>query len=157
MITVSRLLLLLLFSLCFKWMKNTSCWGTNLLSLSSNDEAIRMAHTLNCFPKWQNGFTLDLGPLLTLWFSDQRWTICSLLRGVLCSESESESHSVMSDSLGPHGLLQARILEWVALLFSRGSSQPRDRTQVSCIAGRFFTSWATREAQEHWKPEYWNG
>ena len=38
-----------------------------------------------------------------------------------------------------HGILQARILEWVAILFSRGSSQPRDRTQVSLIAGRFFT------------------
>ena len=45
-----------------------------------------------------------------------------------------------------HGILQARILEWVAFLFFRRSSQPRDRTQVSCIAGRFFTSWATREA-----------
>ena len=39
-----------------------------------------------------------------------------------------------------HGTLQARILEWIALPFSRGSSQPRDRTQVSPIAGRFFTS-----------------
>ena len=39
-----------------------------------------------------------------------------------------------------HGILQARILEWVAFPFSRGSSQPRDRTQVSHIAGRFFTS-----------------
>jgi len=45
-----------------------------------------------------------------------------------------------------HGILQARILEWVAFPFSRGSSQPRDRTQVSRIAGRVFTSWATREA-----------
>ena len=44
-----------------------------------------------------------------------------------------------------HGILQARILEWVAFPFSRGSSQPRDRTQVSCTTGRFFTSWATRE------------
>ena len=44
-----------------------------------------------------------------------------------------------------HGILQARILEWVvAFPFSRGSSQPRDRTQVSLIAGGFFTSWATR-------------
>ena len=49
-----------------------------------------------------------------------------------------------------HGILQARILEWVVFPFSSGSSQPRDQTQVSCIAGRFFTSWATREAQEHW-------
>ena len=46
-----------------------------------------------------------------------------------------------------HGILQVRILEWVAFPFSRGSSQPRDQTQVSHIAGRFFISWATREAQ----------
>ena len=39
-----------------------------------------------------------------------------------------------------HGILQARILEWVAFPFSRGSSQPRDRMQVSHIAGRFFTN-----------------
>ena len=48
-----------------------------------------------------------------------------------------------------HGFLQARILEWGAMPFSRGSSRPRDRTlvsHVSCIAGRFFTHWATWEA-----------
>ena len=66
------------------------------------------------------------------------------------------SHWVVSDSLWPmdcslpdfsvHGILQARILEWVAVSFSRGSSQPGDRTQVSRIAGGFFTTWATREA-----------
>ena len=106
--------------------------------------------------------------------------------------SESESHSVVSDSLGPHelhspwntpgwntgvgglsllqgifptqgsnpGLLHCkwilyqlshkgspRILEWVAYPFSSGSSWPRNRTRVSCIAGGFFTNWAIREAQ----------
>ena len=45
-----------------------------------------------------------------------------------------------------YGILQARILQWVAYPFSRGSSQPRDQTWVSCIAGRFFTIWATWEA-----------
>ena len=72
--------------------------------------------------------------------------------------SEIVSHSVMSDSLRPHGLatpnppdlsvhgiLQARILEWVAIPFSRASSLPRDWTCVSCITGRFFTSWDTRK------------
>ena len=44
-----------------------------------------------------------------------------------------------------HGNLQARILEWVAFPFSRGSSQPRDRTQVSYIVGGFSTDWTTRE------------
>ena len=66
------------------------------------------------------------------------------------AQSESESPSVVSDSMQlhghtVHGILQARILEWVAFPFCRRSSQPRDQTQVSRIAGRFFTSWATRE------------
>ena len=43
-----------------------------------------------------------------------------------------------------HGILQARTLEWVAIPFSRRSSPPKDQTHVSCIAGRFFTVWATR-------------
>ena len=46
-----------------------------------------------------------------------------------------------------HGILQARILDWVAVPISRGSSQPRDRTQVSHIAGEFFTNWAVKEAR----------
>ena len=45
-----------------------------------------------------------------------------------------------------HGILQARILEWAAFPFSRGSPQPRNRTPVSYIAGRFFTNWAVRES-----------
>ena len=49
-----------------------------------------------------------------------------------------------------HEILQARILEWAAFPFSRGSSQSRDWTQVSHITGRFSTSWATMEAQEYW-------
>ena len=53
-----------------------------------------------------------------------------------------------------HGILQARILEQAAFPFSRGSSQPRGQTQLSRIAGRFFTSLATREAQEYWKKIY---
>ena len=49
-----------------------------------------------------------------------------------------------------HGILQARILEWVAIAFSRVSSQHRNRTQVFYITGAVFISWATREAQEYW-------
>ena len=45
-----------------------------------------------------------------------------------------------------HGILQSRVLEWVAILFSRGSSWPRDWTLVFCTAGRFFTVWATRQS-----------
>ena len=47
-----------------------------------------------------------------------------------------------------HGILWARILEWAPFLFSRGSSQPRNQTGVSCIAGGFFTNWAIREANQ---------
>ena len=51
-------------------------------------------------------------------------------------------YSLPSSSV--HGILQARILEWVAILISRGSSWPRDWTRVPFIAGRFFTIWATK-------------
>ena len=59
----------------------------------------------------------------------------------------SQSCRTLCDSMDytVHGILQARTLEWVAFPFSRESSQPRDRIQVLCIAGSFFTSWATRE------------
>ena len=60
-----------------------------------------------------------------------------------CSPKSNESHSFVSDSLPPSGILQARILEWVSFLFSRESSQPSDRTQVSHIASGFFTSRAS--------------
>ena len=66
-----------------------------------------------------------------------------------------ESHWVVSTLCDPmdysppgssvHGILQARILEWVAIPFSRGSSRPRNRTEDSCTAGGFFTNWAIRE------------
>ena len=80
----------------------------------------------------------------------QWWELhCSMLCSVL-------SRSVRSNSLWPHGcsppgslslgILQAKILKWAAMPSSRGSSQPRDWIQVSHIASRFFTVWATREA-----------
>ena len=61
---------------------------------------------------------------------------------------KSLNHGTLCNSLYciVQGILQARILEWVAFPFSRGSSQPSDRTQVSHIVGGFFTSWVTREA-----------
>ena len=75
---------------------------------------------------------------------------------VALSKKQSESHCRVWLFVTPwtiqefYGILQARTLEWVAFPFSRGSSQPRDQTQVSHIAGRFFISRATREAQEYW-------
>ena len=83
---------------------------------------------------------------------------------VIIPESKSESQSVMSDFLWPHGLhspwnspVQNTGVGSLSLLW--GSYQPGDWTQVSCIAGRFLTSWATREAKKHFieKPKrlYW--
>ena len=53
------------------------------------------------------------------------------------------------------GILQAGILEWVAMPSSRGSSRPRGRTQVSLIAGRFFTIWASKVMVNHDLPDAW--
>ena len=76
------------------------------------------------------------------------------------------SCSFVPDSLRPYWLqpsklpyrweriFSARILEWVAMPSSRGSSQPRKGARVSCIAGGFFAIWATREAQEYWSGSY---
>ena len=53
-----------------------------------------------------------------------------------------------------HEILQTRMLEWVAIPFSRVSSSPRDQTWVSSITGRFFTTWATREDRAHWAHKF---
>ena len=82
-------------------------------------------------------FTLFNRLLHTVWL-----VLVSQLCLTLCDPMD---HSPPGSSV--HGILQARILEWVAISFSGTSSQPRDRTWVSCIASRFFTIWAIREAQ----------
>ena len=73
---------------------------------------------------------------------------------MLCSVAQSCPTLCNPMNCSPPGssvreVLQARILEWVTMPSSRGSSHPRDWTQVSHIAGRFFTIWTTREAQEY--------
>ena len=72
-------------------------------------------------------------------------TITTLSIGCVCAQSCLTLCDPMDYTV--HGILQARILEWIAVPFFRGSSQPKDRTQVSRIAGMFFiTISATREA-----------
>ena len=63
-----------------------------------------------------------------------------LLRKIKVKVSQSDLTLCEPMDYTDRGILQARIMEWVAIPFSRGSSQPRDRTQVSCIAGGFLTS-----------------
>ena len=69
-----------------------------------------------------------------------KWSEAAQLCPTLCDLMDC---SIPGSSV--HGTFQARVLEWVAISFSRGSSQPRDRTRVSRTAGRRFTIWATRE------------
>ena len=83
-------------------------------------------------------------PNAILTFSDKLWGLYLVGHKVKVAQSCLTLCNPM-DYIVP-GILQVKILEWVAILFSGESSQTRNRTQVSCIAGRLFTSWATREA-----------
>ena len=71
-------------------------------------------------------------------------TVCVLAAQSCLTLCDPMDYSLPRSSV--HEILQATILEWVTICFSRGSSRPRNGTRVSCIAGRFFTIWATREA-----------
>ena len=83
------------------------------------------------------------------------WKWMKLMNMNEIDESEvAQSYSTLCDpkdcsppGSSTHGIFQTRTLEWVAISFSRGSSQPRNRTQVSCIAGRRFTIWTTKEGK----------
>ena len=83
-------------------------------------------------PSWT--WTLDTQGIICLWKLLSRVRLCNPMDWSLPGSSV-------------HGIIQDRKLEWVNVPFSRGSSQPRNWTQVSHIAGRFFTVWDTREAQ----------
>ena len=122
-----------------------------------------LPHSLGFFLFLAPSLTLLAGSLSLTWilyagtpqssilnnlFSISTFSVC-----VCVCARVSQSCPTLCDPMDcspPHssiqGILQARILEWVAIPFSKGSSQPRDRTWVSCIAGRFFTVWAPREA-----------
>ena len=89
----------------------------------------------------------------TTWFPSISWVSNMLSRFSHVWLCDSVDRSLPGSSV--HRILQARILEWVAILFSRGSSRPRDLTQVSCIAGGFFTIWTTRGVCCG-KPQFWH-
>ena len=107
---------------------------------------------------WQSNTDLGLFPFSELHCMSlvNNLSFVAFLRKFKRMYKESESWSCLTLCLPMdytvHRTLRVKILEWVAFPFSRGSSQPRDWTQVSCIAGGFFTNWATKEAQV-----YWNG
>ena len=77
------------------------------------------------------------------------WKPCVCLVAQLC-QTLCNSMDCSPPGSPVHGDSQARILEWVSKPSSKGSPQPRDWTQVSHIAGRFFTIWVIKKAQEYW-------
>ena len=91
---------------------------------------------------WSDAFKFDV---IFIWkvlstFEVKKWSEVAQLCPTLWDPMDC---SLPSSSV--HGIFQARVLEWVAISFSRESSRPRGRTQVSRIVGRRFTMWATRE------------
>ena len=102
---------------------------------------------------------LNLNPLRFTRFTrgwGESW--CSEL-GPVFSEAEKwrwKSHLTLCNAMDcrDHGILQARILEWLNFPSSRGSSRPRNQTGISCFAGGFFTNWAMREAPVFSSPIY---
>ena len=90
----------------------------------------------------------DLRLLINLpriWLSHNTPMKVKVLKAQLCPTLCSLIDCSMPGS-SVHGISQVRLLEWIAIFFSRVSSQPRDWTQISCTAGRFFTIWVMREA-----------
>ena len=119
-------------------------WGTKSLQATwHSQEKKKLLYLPGCYHVW-------------LW----PWNCVSLLQTIKWKvrvshsvvSSSSQSMDCSPPSFSVHGILQARIVEWVANPFARGSSQPRNQTQVSYIERRFSTIWATREAaQESWR------
>ena len=123
-------------------------WSPGKSSSSTDDPSLPLvAYERSKLPIWEP---------LCIWVSYSSMvcnSLCDL--GYFSGSHFVEVKVAQSDSLWLHELnspwiLQDRILEWAAVPFSRGSSQPRDQTQVSYTAGGFFTSWAIREAEEYW-------
>ena len=113
---------------------------------------------MSCFTKhrmfigWRQSFpqvtggacTLSLLWVILFFFFFWLWFLVKLLSHVRLSATPMAC--TLSD-FSVHGIFQARVLEWVAISFSRRSSRPREWTQVSRVVGRCFTVWATREVQ----------
>ena len=125
--------------------KSYYCWFVSLIMLKSLDLLIMILVSSVKMQSSRYGFHL------IYFISHIRLLSVFIVYFLLRKSDFPKEHQ--SDSLQPHrqyiytvhGILQARILEWVAFPFSRGPSQPRDLMQVSCIAGGFFISRATRE------------
>ena len=108
-----------------------SSFPTGKILLISQDPVLRLPPTRSCLKYFLEPFK-NVHCILLYYLCEVKFMQLCL---ILCDPMDYTVHEI----------LQTKMLEWVAFPFCRGSSQPRDRTQVSCIVGRFFTSWATRE------------
>ena len=111
-------------------------WTLLLIDTTTDGYLLHNYYLVRCFLDSSFTFVYMQGFIL------KRKKVKSLSRVRLCDPID---YSLPGSSV--HGIFQARILEWVAISFSRGSSRPRDWTQVSRIIGRRFTVWAPREAR----------
>ena len=129
-------------------------WVTISFSRGSSRprDRTRVSHIVGrCFTVWatREAYTVCKIPFTQL-LCAQHWILYMTLR-VCCAKSLQSCPTLCNPvdcslpGFSIHGILQARILEWVTISFFRWSLWPRDRTQVSCIVGRHFTIWATRE------------
>ena len=122
--------------------KGKSCWNFRILTLTFSGD------TLPCHVCHSHTSLSSLNPEEMVRAIEPGISLSPLLLSVV-AQSCATLWNPMDCSLpgsSVHGILQARMLEWIAVPFYRGSPQHKDWSQVSCIAGGFVTIWATREA-----------
>ena len=148
-----------------------NCWWNIRINIQTTKQKFykRFENTVNAVHKFKN--LKQPGIIFCLWLSSRKMNACNwskwanekgsrgrYQKGQIVKMLVTQPRPTLCNPLdcsppgsSVHGILQARILEWFAISFSRGSSQPRDRTQVSHIVGRFFTTWATRKVLQKGK------
>ena len=138
------------WELTHRWTYSFYRLNTTFLSQTSHFSFFFVVYLDTCLLIFIEDFSL----LSLLWIFKVTCYMVFFFFGICCLKSEvSQSCPTLCDPMdcslsgfSVHGIFQARVPEWFAFSFSRGSSRPRDRTQVSRIAGRHFTLWAIREA-----------
>ena len=133
-----------IFQICFKFtdLSDYSSLRMALVTSTSHLQSlwwVLIAHQIQ--PR-----VLILAPKSTQYGSNLSFQYCMCVNCSVVSDSLQPRGQCSPPGCSVYGILQARILKWIVIPFSRGSSQPRGQIEVSSIAGRFFTVWATRKA-----------